>query len=66
MEAAADVCLGIDQDDGLQDFQTYQYGREKGPLTVNSHKIFSREYTASIKPAYQEKNVTASFRNGNS
>lgn len=48
---------------GLRDLSTWE---GKGPLAVNSHEIFSVEYTASIKPAYQERSVIASFRNVNS
>lgn len=37
VEAAADICLWyIDQDADLQDFQTYQHGRERG-----LHRIIS-------------------------
>lgn len=57
--------MGINQDAGRRTSKFINMeGRE--PLAVNSLKIFSIKYTASIIPAYQLKNVIASLRNVNS
>lgn len=57
--------VGINQDTGLQDLNLSTW-KEERPLAVNSHKIFSIKYIASIISTYQEKNVIASLRNVNS
>lgn len=66
MEAAADTACGYKSGHwpaGLINLSTW---KEERPLAVNSHKIFSIKYIASIISTYQEKNVIASLRNVNS